>query len=271
MWGALVFVAILLPTLTVSDFLILENRLYVPTMGIVVAGLVLMENLLDRAAPWAKRVAPACAVVVVALLSAVTWTYGRDFKDAPSFTAQAVAMSPHLALAHLNRGIVLQTQGQVRQAEQEYRVALTLDPNQPVVHNNLGLIEMNKGELPGAQALFRQEVALNPGYDKVHFNLGLVLARQGRLQDALVSWREAVRLNPDNEEARSNLSMGEQSLEKGKPLEGERAQVSGDEIPAELVVSLYEDALRKQPNNQAIRRAFKDLCRRRRLSCADSP
>ena len=140
-----------------------------------------------------------------------------------------------------------------------------------VVHNNLGLIEMNKGELQEAQASLRQEVALNPGYDKAHFNLGLVLARQGRLQDALVSWREAQRLNPDNDEARAMLVKAEQSLADGRALvDSDPTQVPADEIPTELMVSLYEDALKKQPKNQAIRQALVDLCRRRRLTCADS-
>ena len=270
-WGVLVFAIVLFPTLTVSDFLILENRLYVAAMGIVVVGLVVVERLLNDSRPPVRAGAAFAAVSVIGGLCLATGAYGRAFESPESFTTQAVATSPHLALAHLNRGIVLQRDGRVSDAEREYRTALGLDSSQTVVHNNLGLIEMNRGALEQAQALIEQEIALNPRYDEAHFNLGLILARQGRLQDALVSWREALRLNPDNEDARLNLEEGRgDPRARGTDLAGEPTQVSADEIPAELLVSLYQDALKKQPGNEAIRQAYLDLCRRRRLPCGES-
>ncbi len=215
-WGALVFFLFLLPTLAVSDFLILENRLYVPAMGILISLSALIQVLLEHGTCSVKRGFLAFGATVLVAFAVRTWHYGESFRDAASFTAQAVKSSPHLALAHLNRGIVLHREGDVQEAETEYRTALSLDPTQPVTQNNLGLILMNRGELSEAEVALRKEIAINPTYDKAHFNLGLVLAREGRLQETVTAWRQAVALNPDNDEARSNLEAAEKALATGQ-------------------------------------------------------
>lgn len=269
-WGWLVFLFFLLPTLVVSDFLILENRLYVPMMGVAVAIAALAQGVRER---WTSRpgwLLPAVAGAVVTTFAVCTWRYGESFRDAETFTAQAVATSPHLALAHLNRGIYLHQKGQIESAEKEYQTALGLDAGQVVVRNNLGLILMNRGQLAEAEGVLRQELAINPTYDRAHFNLGLVLARQNRLPEAMMSWKAALAINPENEDARSNLVRAESvapgSAAAAEPQPG-MTEVSTDAIPSETLVALFEQALQKEPGNDKIRRAYEELCRKRNLSC----
>jgi protein O-mannosyl-transferase len=274
-WGGLLFLFFALPTLAVSDFLILENRLYVPAVGIVISCLALAQGTEERWAPPPRPGSLAMATAILAVLSLKTWRYGESFRDAPSFTMQAVASSPHLALAHLNRGIVLHRAGQVTEAEIEYGTALSLDPQQPVTHNNLGLIYMNRGELHEAETALRREIAVNPEYDKAHFNLGLVLVRGGRLKEAIACWRQALALNPENAEARSNLERAQKALETGDLLAGASnvpslTQAMANDIPQELIVPLFEQALKRDPENQRLRQAFADLCHKRHLSCAQA-
>ena len=216
-WGALVFFLFLLPTLAVSDFLILENRLYVPAMAVLIACLAMVQAVLEHREPRARQTLLALGAAVIVAYALRTWHYGESFRDAASFTAQAVKSSPQLALAHLNRGIVLHRDGHMGEAEAEYRTAIYLDPQQPITQNNLGLIHLNRGDVGTAEALLRSEIAINPAYDKAHFNLGLALARDGRLHEAVTAWRQAVALNPENDEARSNLEAAQQVLATGQP------------------------------------------------------
>jgi protein O-mannosyl-transferase len=101
-WGGLVFLLFLLPTLAVSDFLILENRLYVPTMGILVSCLAVARAIRERWTLAAFRPLAIVGPAITLVFATVTWRYGDSFKDAPSFTAEAVDSSPHLALVSCN-------------------------------------------------------------------------------------------------------------------------------------------------------------------------
>ena len=204
-WGGGAFLLPLLPTLPVSDFLILENRLYVPIMGVLIA-LLSFTQARERGAGGRRRLELSGGILVLGLLSYATWRQGSHFKDARSFTEQAILSSPHLARAHLNRGIFLHRSERIQEAEKEYRTALSLDAAQSIVHNNLGLIELGRGHLQEAEAALREEIAINPGYDKAHFNLGLAMARQGRHEAAIGSWRQAVLLQP--RERRGTLNAG---------------------------------------------------------------
>jgi tetratricopeptide (TPR) repeat protein len=270
-WGLAFFILFLLPSLPVSDFLILENRLYVPAMGIMVAIVAAAESLRAGAGqPTITRVAALAGVVIVLALATRTWSYSDCFHDPLSFTSQAVESSPHLALAHLNRGIVFQLDGRVEEAEREYGTALWLDPTLTVTHNNLGLIYLNRGDSVRAEAEFRREIELNPTYDKAFFNLGLALEQQGRLEPAATSLRQA--LNPRNDEARGQLQAVETHLgggaspEMGAP--GGGTPVALDNIPTSVLVDLYEGALKREPRNRQIRKAYADICAARRLPCA---
>ena len=261
LWGLGCFLVFVLPTLPVSDFLILENRLNVPAMGVVVA---LVGAAADCVGRW-PRVRPVLAVAaafVLPGLSALTVRYGESFRDSNAFTEAAIRTSPHLALAHLNRGIVFHQEGRASEAESEYRTALDLDPGVPVTQNNLGLVHMSRGDLPGAERLFRAELQVNPSYDKAHFNLGLALARQGRVPEATASWTEALRLNPGNSDARANLDRAESGA--GAPL---AIPAMIEDVLTDVLVRLYEDALRNEPANDAIRRAYREMCAKRRVAC----
>jgi tetratricopeptide (TPR) repeat protein len=134
-----------------------------------------------------------------------------------------------------------------------------------VTHNNLGLLHLGRGDLAAAERLFRRELELNPGYDKAHFNLGLALARQGRVAEAALSWREALRLDPTNQDAKTNLDQVQAML--GGVAPAGMQPVDADNLPTDVLQRLYESALERQPENDAIRRAYVEFCRRRGLNC----
>jgi tetratricopeptide (TPR) repeat protein len=270
-WGIGFFVLFVLPSLPVSDFLILENRLYVPAVGVVVAILAATGSLLGRVGgPILARSAAAAGLLLVLAFSAESWSYTESFRDPLSFTEQAVRSAPHLGLAHLNRGIVHQIEGGVVEAEREYETAIALDAALTVTHNNLGLIYLNRGEIAHAEAEFRREIEINPTYDKSLFNLGLVLEREGHPEEALSSWRQALAVNPRNDEAQARLGVVEAQVRNGRAtgVPSGASPVALDQVPTDVLVRLYEDALRREPTNRQIRKAYAEVCARRGLPCA---
>jgi tetratricopeptide (TPR) repeat protein len=263
LWGLGVFLLFLLPSLPVSDFLILENRLYVPAAGLVIATVAAAEAALARAkGRTIPRLAFAGCLLLLLALAARSWSYSNVFSDPEAFTVAACRTSPRLALARLNRGIVLQLDGRRDEAEHEYERALSLDPTGTVTQNNLGLIYLERGDVAKAEALFRAEIAINPTYDKAFFNLGLAQARQGRLDEASASWRQALQLNPQNADARQNLEAATAANRvPGKP-------VPADDVPTDTLLALYREALRREPGNEVFRRAYLDMCRKLDVVCA---
>jgi protein O-mannosyl-transferase len=202
LWGVGAFALLLAPSLPVSDYLILEIRLYAPVVALLVAMLAVAQQARDRwSSQRAVRLQRAAMCAGVGLLAVRCFGYAGSFRDADAFTEQAVRTSPHSALAHVNHGIVYQTSGRPEQAEAEYAAAMALDAGHALAHNNLGLIHLSHGDLAGAEQLFREELTVNPTYDKAHYNLALALRRQGRNEDAVRSLHEAVRFNPENADA----------------------------------------------------------------------
>jgi len=55
---------------------------------------------------------------------------------------------------------------------------------------------MNSGELDEALEKFRAALTLDPTYAAAAYNQGLVLARQGKTPEAIQSFRTAIRLRP---------------------------------------------------------------------------
>lgn len=204
LWAVFVFpTAVLVPALGVSDFLILDNRLYLPLAGVAVGLLPLLEGSLERRG-FARA---GRAMFAVASVGVATWTIERErlFESPSAFCDAGVEGSPHLALAYLNRGAVEYHDHQVDEARRDFERALAEDPSQTVAHNDLGLIFLNSGELGRAETEFEMELSRNPNYSKAHFNLGLVYERTGRVELARDQFETVVALRPTDTDAWGEL------------------------------------------------------------------
>ena len=256
-WGLAGFVLFLAPTLLVSDSLILENRLYLPTACVLISLSAAAQHALDvhvdKARSWAAGLAVATAAAA-ALLTLATMKYINEFRDPTHFTEAAVRQSPHSPLAHLNFGSDLYRNHHISEAEQQYDEAIHLDETQPVGHNNLGLVYMNRGQLDLAEREFRRELEINPRYDKAYYNLGLLQRMMGRTDAARESFQRAIELNPTQV-----VPPAEPNAPTGEPPR---------DIPADVVLKLYEEGLRRDPANVAVRRRYAELCQSRGFPCA---
>lgn len=201
--GLLLPLGVLVPALAVSDFLILDNRLYLPLAGIAVAASIAAEAALEKS----KRAHTGWATSAALIIALAIWTVRRGhlFESPRAFSDAAVEGSPHLALAYLNRGAVSYREERLEEARRDFERALTEDPSQSVAHNNLGLIDLNTGVLDRAEIEFKKELAQNPKYSKAHFNLGLVYERTGRPELAREQFEIVVGLVPTDVDAWGGL------------------------------------------------------------------
>lgn len=98
--------------------------------------------------------------------------------------------------AHGNLGALYAEQGQVAQAEAEFRQALAIDPGFVPAAVNLADLYRSRGDEKNAEAALRAALKREPAAAPLHFALGLALVRQKRLRDAVAELRQAARLAP---------------------------------------------------------------------------
>jgi tetratricopeptide (TPR) repeat protein/capsular polysaccharide biosynthesis protein len=79
--------------------------------------------------------------------------------------------------------------------------AIELDPSQAHYFNNLGNALFAQKKLDDAEAMYRQAIALAPTYPEAVYNLGNTLQILQRYEEALVCYERAVELKPDYPDA----------------------------------------------------------------------
>ena len=107
--------------------------------------------------------------------------------------------------AHADHALALHRDGNLAEAEAEYRAALRISPDTPALLHNLGVLLATRGETGEALALFDRLVALQPSYASAHFNRAGALRAAGRDADAIAAYRTVVALEPDHVDAHRAL------------------------------------------------------------------
>jgi Flp pilus assembly protein TadD len=130
---------------------------------------------------------------------------GEDALALAHFT-QAVKISPGLAEAHANIGLILEKQGDVAAAEAGLRHALQLAPEAAQIHLNLGALLLKQKRFIEAETSFRNAIAAAPINASAWSNLGVLYACTGREAQAEHAYRTAILLAPGHANARFNLS-----------------------------------------------------------------
>jgi len=193
-FGLAWFVLFLAPTLilhstTLAD-LMMEQRLYVPIAGLLVALL-----------SWIPELAPRAGFAAAALFAVLAFSHSRHFRDRIPFWRNAARTAPNFPLAHRNLGAMLFLDGKLDEAVAEFRKAIELNPSEAMAHNNLGLVYMNQGKAMEAEVEFRRELALYPDYTDALYNLGLLYSRTGHEKEAAALWSRVLQLDPGNPDA----------------------------------------------------------------------
>jgi Tfp pilus assembly protein PilF len=190
--------------------LIAEYRIYLPSIGMIVAFVSLAVFVVDRY-PESKRpsktvIAVFCALALMILL-VTTYVRNAVWKDETTLWENAVRTSPALVRPHQNLGTYYSMRGRLEDARNELVKALKLDPNNYELHNNLGIVFKKMGDYDLAIREFQTVMAIMPSDAMVHYNLGNVYLEQGRLQEAIQEYKTNLKVVPDYDDAHLNLGI----------------------------------------------------------------
>jgi Flp pilus assembly protein TadD len=224
--------------------LLAEHRLYLPSLGVLLAGSVAFDRLLARLGLWARpAVVAAVAAASWAVPAAALHARNAAWESPRALFEDCVRKSPWNPRAWLSYGHALATEGRLDEAEQAYQRALPMAADDPgmtaqITRNlafgylgqgrideaerlitsalaagatdadllaNLAVAKLHRGQFDEADRLARRAVAVTPERPEGWNVLGEVALQQGRAGEALERFKEAMRLDPGPELRRFNV------------------------------------------------------------------
>jgi tetratricopeptide (TPR) repeat protein len=251
---------------------IFEHRLYLPSVGAVVAFSTGVFYGFDYAKErLGIKVSPllmTCILLFVTAFPLSLAAYNRNWvwKDGITLWEDVVRKSPEKARghhnlgnaynkrdlldkaiaqyeetirlryyhpnAHNNLGVAYYKQGLTDEAIREYKEELRLRPDNAEAYYNLGFAYYKQGLTDEAIAEYKKALRLKPDIPEVHYNLGFAYYKQGRTDEAIAEYEEALRLRPDNPEVHNNLGLA--YYKQGRTDEA---------------IAVYKEAIRLRPDN----------------------
>jgi tetratricopeptide (TPR) repeat protein len=217
-----------------------DRYTYIPSIGITIAVVWLIADLLHGRATLEIGIATA---ILAAVLAGLTFTQVATWHDTITLFEHAVAVTPHnpQSLNALGREYLFRNQYDL--AQEQFKAALAVDSHYDEAHDALGSTLSELGDAEGAEREFRAAIALNPR--PVYFrDLGQLLATTGRIDEALAMYQKATGTQRDPEAL------------------AEIAAIKGD---ADNAIRYYREAIEERPpapdlhNNLAAMLAHKGL------------
>ena len=184
-----------------------DRYTYWPLIGLFLAAAWGLADMVASRPRLQWLVVPG-GVLGVVLCAVVTWSQERVWQNSITLWKHALEVASNNAVAQTNLGqALLETGGNLQEAEGHIREALRLDPAIVSNYSNLGLILWTQGKREEAAAWFEKTLQLAPENLAGHLDLGAVLLDQGRYQEALPHLRTVLRLDPASAEAFYELGL----------------------------------------------------------------
>lgn len=244
MFGIGWFFVTFLPDLVPRGNLIFEHKLYLLSVGLVIAAAAgIFEICRGRRAVFLLII-----IFWASLLAGATYHRNNIWKDPFSLWSDVVKKSPNksrawnsLGLAYYekkdvtkalecfsravennalniealnNRGVLRRQLGQTDLALQDFSTVLQYRANSLDALNNRGIIYKDRGQTDLALTDFQAAAKLNPTYSEIYFNMALVYESQGRLNEAVAEYTRAIETNPRNAELWNNRGIVYQRLQQ---------------------------------------------------------
>lgn len=142
---------------------------------------------------WAAALAAAC---------------GDEMPRALELAREGVKLHPGHPVLLNNLAVLLESNGELAEAERVLRDTLAEEPSLPQLSKNLGDLLYRAGQYDDAQVAFDRAVKLAPDLgDDLYFKLGNLAFRRRDRDGARGHWQRAAELNPGHQLARSNLEI----------------------------------------------------------------
>jgi tetratricopeptide (TPR) repeat protein len=183
----------------IASQIMAEHRIYLALTAVATLAAVALSRL-------PRRVFPATALALAAVLALLTWRRNTAYASAASLWTATVRDCPENPRAHVNLGQALAQAGRWPEAAAQFESALRLQPDYVAAHHNLGLAQLELGRPADAAAHFATALRLNPAFVEAAYNGGNACSAAGRPADAAALYRHTLQLDPAHARAHYNLA-----------------------------------------------------------------
>jgi protein O-mannosyl-transferase len=192
------------------DDVINEHRVYLPSVGFVVAVITLVLVAADKLrtrAPAAGKVVVTLLAVAVLVMAGATFARNAVWRDPLSLWRDCAAKSPNKPRPLNNLGFWLTEAGRTEEAIPLLNRAIAINPRSADGYNCLGHALTSLGQSAEAIAMFQRAITLNPKHADAYNNLGHLLTQVGRPEEAVPLLEKAMALREGFADACNNLGV----------------------------------------------------------------
>lgn len=192
----------------VGQQMIADRYTYIPLIGVFVMIAWGGWDLLARL-PRGREIAATASIVVLAMLSAMSYVQVGHWRNTESLFAHARKVVPNNWNAHLALGDVYGNRGESDRALKEYLEGERINPNTYEAQSRLALLYMQRKEMDKAAVAIDKATSVlerltagkknlenDPRYVETLYNLGVVRLGQDKVDAAAPLIEQAVRHNP---------------------------------------------------------------------------
>jgi Tfp pilus assembly protein PilF len=130
----------------------------------------------------------------------------RRVREAIEQYELALNRNPALAEAEFYLGLAWSDLGDADKSIDHYQRSLAITPRNAKCESNLASILVSKGRLVEARSRYERSLSIDPGLQIAHKELGDLLCGTGEYQAAIEHYEAALRIQPDFVEAKQNLN-----------------------------------------------------------------
>lgn len=180
-----------------------DRHTYLPSIGVAIMLAWGIPSLIKRD-DLRKKILFPVSLIVVALLSVLTWRQCGYWKNSGTLFSHALQITNRNYLAHNNLAVYMNKQGNVKGAIHHSNEAIRIKPDYPEAYNNRGFAFTKLGQYRLAIDDFNKSILLKPVYADAYNNRGICHYETGQYQRAIEDYNEAIRLKPDHADAYYN-------------------------------------------------------------------
>ena len=120
----------------------------------------------------------------------------RAAEKADSIIARLKPSDVNVAWSYMLKGLYLDDQKQLPEAEKALRTALKLNWSNAVAHADLGDILLEARRPDEAIGQYQRAIAIDPDFSYAHTGLGMALSEKGEIDEAVAEVERAIEIDP---------------------------------------------------------------------------
>lgn len=253
--GWLWYLVTLLPVIglvKVGDQFHADRYTYIPQVGLLLALLPAVRELIERRPAW-RRPLGIAAAVATATLAWCGYQYTGTWRNTETLARRALAVTRDNHIAHYLLGTVYVERGQPDEALAEFERGLQVNPHDYVARYDLATVQLEGGDLVSAQRNLQQIANERPQFYLAHMGLAAVFAKRRAHVETLAELDAVLRTAPDH--APAHVGRGDVLMALNRPAEAAKAYEAAQNLGVddrEFLVKYAESLVHSQQGQRAI-------------------